>query len=201
MPTAWIAAIDDQLTPFGIKGAGKAPVTQGEGLDRHVSALCRYMAGCHSPEPRTATINRTQGIEEVLAKFDPDARAEVEESLFPSLTHLAYNIAILCDFSGGDELALKILADNGWLPDEAVYEQVDDLLATRYDSPSSDQSAAQTLRAMGAAIAAGEDPWLVLRCISRLGPQSDDFALRIARRAGQALDAATAEGFDPNIYR
>jgi ParB/RepB/Spo0J family partition protein len=52
-------------------------------------------------EPRTAEINRTLGIEDLLEQLDPELRVEVEEALLPSLTHLAHNIALLCDFREG----------------------------------------------------------------------------------------------------
>ncbi|NNJ12084.1 hypothetical protein EKD04_017275 [Chloroflexales bacterium ZM16-3] len=199
-PLTWATAPAGSVTlDGGWKGCGCTIVVPVGEEYAQASERCIYDGA--SPEPLLGVLVISPATQLLIDGLNPFAREDIP-AIIRDAMHLAHNIAGLNDMQGGIAVGLGILRDNGWLPDTATYAQVDDLIATHYARETPEQATGKKLRTMGAAIAAGENPEDVFSWMSAMGPQQDDFALRIARRAQQATDinVPEARGLWPHIY-
>jgi hypothetical protein len=177
-------------------GAGKAALIHDAGTDNeHVTALDRAPSAHPSPEQPFERFTFGECAQAVIEGFIPDQwREEIAEWAGLPPQFAFDRLHTIPDMPNGDKLVRGILADLEMLPEKATLQEADDLIAASYLGETAPQVGMRRLRALGALLAAGEDAWAAVSYLTRFGPSSDFYAIDVAVRAGQVLDAA-----DPRV--
>lgn len=170
-------------------GSGKAALLHETGTDNeHVTALDRAQLAVPSPEQPFEKLMFGPGLTDLVER-QPEYPYALEglEGLPPQWVF--ERIQFVMDERDGEAMVKALLKDLGMLPEQATLQEADDLIAASYEGETPPQLGMRRLRAVGLLLAAGEDAWQVITSLPRNGPTSDFYAIDVARRAGQAVDA------------